>query len=271
MKRRGRKRIRKRKKQMQARSQSPPPTTLIDLSATLLLDKAMIFSTDEEEGTESIAHTQTADNWTDAEDAEALARHGISPNHLFGKESEGAIEMTNAGPAKETRLTILDETTTVNLTAAENSPHKKKTKSTDVPSAVRNSNRYTTKSFSVAKTAHKHSHPRTYVEASITLTKEDKPKEFIASIKLLLSNGQILDPNFLLAPLKHDEATKKPKLITVVDDVPVNFTHLGQYAYTSGNRIFEKKKDWKGEHNPPKKAPHRDNMTKEEIFHDPIV
>jgi hypothetical protein len=66
----------------------------------------MIFSTDEEEGTESIAHTQTADDWTDTEDAEALARHGISPNRLFGKESEGAIEMTNAGPAKETRLTI---------------------------------------------------------------------------------------------------------------------------------------------------------------------
>jgi len=29
--------------------------------------------------------------------------------------------------------------------------------------------------------------------------------------------------------------------------VPVNFTHPGQYAYTSGNRIFEKKKDWKGQ------------------------
>jgi hypothetical protein len=231
----------------------------------------MTISINEEEGTEFIAHTQMVDNWTDAKDAEALARHGISPNHLFGKESEEAIEMTKAGPAKEARMAILDETTTVNLTAAKNSPYKKKTKSADVPSAVRDSNRYTTKSFSVAKTAHKHYHPRTFVEASITLTKEDKPKEFIALIKLLLSNGQILDPNFLLAPLKHDEATKKPKLITAVDDVPVNFMHLGQYAFTSGNRIFEKRKDWKGEYNPSKKAQHRDNATKEEIFRDPMV
>jgi hypothetical protein len=38
------------------------PPNKIDLSATLLLDEAMIFSTDEEEGTESIAHTQTADD-----------------------------------------------------------------------------------------------------------------------------------------------------------------------------------------------------------------
>ena len=42
--------------------------------------------------------------------------------------------------------------------------------------------------------------------------KEDKPKEFIAAIKLLLTNGQILDPMFALAPLKHNEAMTKPKL-----------------------------------------------------------
>jgi hypothetical protein len=63
---------------------------------------------------------------------------------------------------------------------------------------------------------------------STTLTKEDKPKELIAAIKLILTNGQILDPKFALAPLMHDGATTKPKLITAVDDVPVNFTHLGQ-------------------------------------------
>jgi len=52
--------------------------------------------------------------------------------------------------------------------------------------------------------------------------------------------------------------------------VPVNFTHLGQYAYTSRNRIFEKKKDWKGDKS-SKKVGHRDNAAKEDIFHDPIV
>ena len=136
------------------------------------------------------------------------------------------------------------------------------------------SNRYTTSSFSVAKIAHKYTHPRTFVEAAITLIKEDKPKELIAAIKLLLTNGQILDPNFALAPLKHNDATTKPKLITTIDDVPVNFTHLGQYAFTSGNRIFEKKKDWKGEndrHSKSKKAGHRDNAPEPETFKDPVV
>jgi hypothetical protein len=106
---------------------------------------------------------------------------------------------------------------------------------------------------------------------STTLTKEDKPKELIAAIKLILTNGQILDPKFALAPLMHDRATTKPKLITAVDDVPVNFTHLGQYAFTSGNRIFEKKKDWKGENGTSKKADHRDNASKKEAFKDPVV
>ena len=137
------------------------------------------------------------------------------------------------------------------------------------------SNRYTTKSFSVAKITHKYTHPRTFVEASITLMKEDKLKEFIAAINLLLTNGQILDPKFNLAPLKHDEAMAKPKLITVIDDVlPVNFTHLRQYACTSGNRIFEKKKDWKGEndrYSKSKKADHRDNVPQPETFKDPVV
>jgi hypothetical protein len=53
------------------------------------------------------------------------------------------------------------------------------------------------------------------------------------------------------------------------DDMPVNFTHFGQYAYTLGNRIFEKKKDWKG--NSTKKADHRDNATKDDIFCNPVV
>ncbi len=230
----------------------------------------MIISIDKEEGAETIV-TQTMDNWNNAKDAEALVRYGISPNHLFGKETEGATGTTKAGLVKEAETNGVDETKTVDLTAAKNSPNKKRSKSAEVPSAVRDSNQYTTKSFSVTKTAYKHTHPHTFVEAAITLTKEDKPKEFIVAIKLLLSNGQILDPNFALALLKHDAATKKPKLITAVDDVPVNFTHLGQYAYTSGNRIFEKKKDWKGENTSSKKSNHRDNATKEDTFRDPII
>jgi hypothetical protein len=224
-----------------------PPSTNDNDAPIDLEDDTLSLNLDEE----------TAD-WTEADEEEALARFGISPNHLFGKEEE-----------EET--TTPNDTQTVDLTAAENSPVKKKTKSASVlPSLVKESNRYTTKSFSITKTVHKYDHPRTYVEAAITLTKEDKPKEFIAAIKSLLANGKILDPHFALAPLKRDTTTKTPKLITAEDDVPVNFTHLGQYAYTSGNRIFEKKKDWKGDKS-SKKVGHRDNAAKEDIFHDPIV
>jgi hypothetical protein len=35
-----------------------------------------------------IKDASTPPDWTGADDDEALARHGISPNHLFGKEAE---------------------------------------------------------------------------------------------------------------------------------------------------------------------------------------
>jgi hypothetical protein len=151
------------------------------------LDKDMSLNINEE------TTTQT-DNWTKAEDDEALERLGISPNHLFGKEE-----------AEET--TVPNETHTVDLTVAGNFPAKKKNKSADVLRSVKESNQYTTKSFSITKTVHKYDHPRTYVEAAIALMKEDKPKEFIAAIKSLLVNGKILDPHFALAPLKRDVGT----------------------------------------------------------------
>ena len=107
------------------------------------LDKDMSLNINEE------TTTQT-DNWTEAEVA-----------HLFGKEE-----------AEET--TASNETQTVDLTAAENTPAKKKTKSADVPSSVKESNGHTTKNLSIARTVHKYDHPLTYVEAAITLMKEDK-------------------------------------------------------------------------------------------------
>jgi hypothetical protein len=236
----------------------------------------VIESEDEDETEINFNYTQAANKeWTDAEDAEALARHDISPNHLFGRVHEESTEAKGTAPTEQgAEGTKINQSTAVNLTAAENPPDKKKSKRAEVPSGMKASNRYTTSSFSVAKIAHKYTHPRTFVEASITLTKDNKPKEFITSIKLLLTNGQILDPTFALAPLKHNKVTMKPKLITAIDDVPVNFTHLGQYAFTSGNRIFEKKKDWKGEndhYSKSKKADHRDNAPQPETFKDPMV
>jgi hypothetical protein len=166
----------------------------------------------EEEMEINFEYTQAENkDWTGTEDADALPRHGISPNHLFGKGHEESTEAKGTTlTEQDAEGTKIDESTTFNLTAAENSPDKKKSKRVEVPSGMKASNRYTTSSFSVTKIDHKYTHPRTFVEATITLIKEDKPKELIAAIKLLLTNGQILDPNFALAPLKHNEATTNP-------------------------------------------------------------
>jgi hypothetical protein len=95
----------------------------------------------------TLTGVQTVSNgWTDEEDDEALARHGISPNHLFGKDLDMTINVEES--------TRTDNDTTVDLTAAENSPEKKRTKNAEVPSGLKTSNHYTTKSFSVAKIAH---------------------------------------------------------------------------------------------------------------------
>ena len=86
------------------------------------------------------------------------------------------------------------------------------------------------------------------------------------SFKLILKNGQYLDfnfgyldSNFGLTPLKNSNGTKA-KIILKEDDVPTNFTHLGQYMGPSGRQIFEPTKKWK-ENN--KAKPHRDDAEAE--------
>ena len=59
--------------------------------------------------------------------------------------------------------------------------------------------------------------------------------------KLILKNGQYLDSNFGLTPLKNFKGTKS-KIILKRDDVSSNFTYLGQYMGTSGRQIFKQKK-----------------------------
>ena len=85
------------------------------------------------------------------------------------------------------------------------------------------------------------------------------------AIKLLLRNAKYLDPCFGLAPLRNISG-KQDKIIRKEDDIPTNFTHLGQYAFTSGNRIFEKKKSWRDNKD---KQPHRDKTP--EDLQDPTV
>lgn len=86
-----------------------------------------------------------------------------------------------------------------------------------------------------------------------------------------MTNGKYLDPNMAFTPLKHDITITLPKLILREDDVSVNFTHLGQYVFTSGNRIFEKKKkNLKEEQN--KMVPQRDHKERNNSsLKDPVV
>ena len=67
----------------------------------------------------------------------------------------------------------------------------------------------------------------------MTLKLEDKPKELISAVKLILTNGQYLDENFGLTPLKKVDGSKS-KIILRGDDVPNNYTHIGLYMGTSG-------------------------------------
>ncbi len=85
------------------------------------------------------------------------------------------------------------------------------------------------------------------------------------AIKLLVQNAKYLNPHFGLAPLKSNPG-KPSKIIIAEEDVPSNFTHLGKYASTSGNRMFEKKKNWKKE---KEKQAHCNDPP--EDFKDPVV
>jgi len=149
------------------------------------------------------------DDWTEDEDGRCLQTHGISHNHLFTKDATDVPEKL-----RETLDLI-----------GENSPFKKKSMNTS--SSLKSNTRYSTSTFSLTQKVQVHTYAKTFIKAAITLKSEDKPKEFIAAIKLLLANGKYLNSNLALTPLKHNINITKPKLILREDDVPVNFTHLG--------------------------------------------
>jgi hypothetical protein len=164
--------------------------------------------------------------------------------------------------AEEDLETPTKKATNEVLDLSGDSSQKKKSKST--AGVLCTGNRYTTKGFTIPLTAHIHTHPMTYVEAAICLTLDDKPKEFIMSIKLLLTNARYLNQHLDLVPLKSLPGNQT-KIIVAEDNIPSNFTHLGQYAFTSGNHIFKKKMNWKVKD----KQPHQDNDTAD--LKDPIV
>jgi hypothetical protein len=180
------------------------------------------------EGTAESPQCRTEEDATD--DADALKGCQLFTDRIT--TTNGAI--TTATTPQEDAINLSGK-----------SPKKKKTKGP--AGALHAENRYTattTAKFTLPSTTLSYSYLCMYAEAAISLSLEDKPKELIAAIKLLLCNGRYLDPHFWLTPLKAVDSMK-PKIILKEEDVPLNFTHLGLYMGTLGRQIFEPKKKWK--------------------------
>jgi hypothetical protein len=66
-------------------------------------NEVIALGSEDEDETEIIFNdSQDAnEDWTDAEDAKALTRHGISPNHLFEKDHDEPNEATGTEPPAE--------------------------------------------------------------------------------------------------------------------------------------------------------------------------
>jgi hypothetical protein len=169
--------------------------------ATTGLD-TMVLNADDE-------YIAQAHNWTEAEDTEALASSALAPTTFSESKQKRHLRrrrrnLLRRRPERRHR-TMQRQSTSLPLRTP---PRERELRTPTYRAQLRRATVTPQSSFSIATTAHSYNHPHTFVEAAIALTKEDKPREFIAAIKLLLSNGKILDPNFALAPLKRDTAMK---------------------------------------------------------------
>jgi hypothetical protein len=122
------------------------------------------------------------EDWTEDKDDQCLQTHGISPNHLFAKDATNVPEKL---------IETLDLT-------GENSPFKKKSRNNS--SSLKSNTRYSTSAFIFTQKVHAHTYAKTFIEAAITLKSKDKPKEFIAAIKLLMTNGKYPIPTWHSPP-----------------------------------------------------------------------
>ena len=91
--------------------------------------------------------------------------------------------------------------------------------------------------------AHKHTHSRVIVEASIKLTGSAPVQDFIVNLQELLKNGQLVDKMFAFCPIDPDGTDKK---IHEVSGIQSNMTVLGAHFKISSNgkNPFEKQKQW---------------------------
>ncbi len=83
---------------------------------------------------------------------------------------------------------------------------------------------------------------RIVIELAITLTKEDTFNKLAKALAALLSNAQIVDPNFGINPI---DPTAKEKDIAMKGDISTNMTKLGIHVKISRNgHTFLKQKIW---------------------------
>jgi hypothetical protein len=80
--------------------------------------------------------------------------------------------------------------------------------------------------------AHKHTHLRVIVEASIKLTGSAPVQDFIVNLQELLKNGQLVDKMFAFCPIDPDRTDKK---IHEVSGIQPNMTVLGTHFKISSN------------------------------------
>jgi hypothetical protein len=77
-----------------------------------------------------------------------------------------------------------------------------------------------------------HPHRRIMVKLAIALTKEDTFNKFAKALASLLGNAQIVNPKFVINPIK---SFSKDKNITTKADISTNMTKLGIHVQISGN------------------------------------
>ena len=93
-----------------------------------------------------------------------------------------------------------------------------------------------------SKPPHDHKHKREYVEGSAILSHEDdRHTEFTMKLRGLLKEGQKVDPNLWIMPLK--EGNKSP-VITTPNEIPLNQTDLGSNVNVDAKAVFEKRRPW---------------------------
>jgi hypothetical protein len=89
--------------------------------------------------------------------------------------------------------------------------------------------------------AHKHTYPRTIVDASIKLTGSAPVQDFIVNLQELLKNGLMVDKLFVFCPINPNGTDKK---IHAISGIVTNMTMLGAHFKISSNwkNPFEKQK-----------------------------